>query len=212
MKSLLHVGCGPASIKDLPGYFQNNDWQEIRLDIDEGASPDIVASILDMGLIEDGSIDALFSSHNIEHVYSHEVPVVLAEFSRVLSTDGVAVIRCPDIQSVAAAVASGALLEPLYDSAAGPIAAIDIMYGLRSAVAAGNHFMAHKTAFTARSLASALLEAGFVTVRVARDAVYGLHALAYKFQPSDALINELAAYVFPVPDSLINLETFVSSK
>ena len=45
------------------------------------------------------SLDAVFSSHNIENLYPHEVPVALSEFLRVLKPDGFVVITCPDLQS-----------------------------------------------------------------------------------------------------------------
>ena len=40
-----------------------------------------------MSAVADKSVDAIFSSHNIEHVYPHEVEKVLKEFLRVLSDD-----------------------------------------------------------------------------------------------------------------------------
>ena len=104
MKLVLHVGCGPADISSMPSYFRDGSWQEIRFDIDAAVSPDIVGSILDMGILESGSFDALFSSHNIEHLLPHEVPVALGEFNRVLKGDGVLVVKCPDLESVAEAI------------------------------------------------------------------------------------------------------------
>ncbi|MDO8705893.1 MAG: methyltransferase domain-containing protein [Sulfuricaulis sp.] len=59
----------------------------------------------DMSAVATGSVDAVYSSHNIEHLYPHEVPVALAEFRRVLRGDGLLVIACPDLQSVCALVA-----------------------------------------------------------------------------------------------------------
>jgi len=44
MKTLLHVGCASLSITDLKG-FNNNDWNEIRLDIDKRVNPDIVGTL-----------------------------------------------------------------------------------------------------------------------------------------------------------------------
>jgi len=41
MKTFLNVGCGPKSELKIRG-FDNDDWKEIRLDIDEGVNPDIV--------------------------------------------------------------------------------------------------------------------------------------------------------------------------
>ncbi|HEV8034172.1 MAG TPA: hypothetical protein VGP75_05035, partial [Yoonia sp.] len=54
-----------------------------------------------------GSMDALFSSRNVEHLYPHEMPVAFGEFHKVLAEDGFAIITCPDLKSVAALVFRG---------------------------------------------------------------------------------------------------------
>lgn len=208
VKKVLHVGCGPATLSSLPPYFQTGEWGEIRLDIDESVSPDVIGTILDMGLIDDGSVDAIYSSHNIEHVYPHEVNAALTEFRRVLKESGVAVISCPDIQSVAQAVAAGNLMEPLYVSPAGPISAIDIMYGHRASMEAGNLFMAHRTAFTSASLAAQLMGAGFTTIVVARDKIYGLHAVAYPHAPSDQIVEQDCSQCIPPPSALLEMTRY----
>ena len=107
------------------------------MDIDPGVDPDIVGTMTDMAAVPTASVDAVFSSHNIEHLYSHEVPVALGEFIRVLRPDGFAVITCPDLQSVARLIAEDKLIETAYVSPAGPIAPLDIVYGYRPALAAG---------------------------------------------------------------------------
>ena len=105
MKRFLHVGCGPARKADTTSGFQTPEWQEVRFDIDPSVEPDIIGTITDMANVPTGSFDAIYSSHNIEHVYFHEVVTVFREFHRVLADDGFAVITCPDLQSVCAAVA-----------------------------------------------------------------------------------------------------------
>ena len=109
MKTLLNVGCGFSNKSELKG-FDNDDWKEIRLDIDSTVKPDIVGTLTDMSLIETGSVDAIYSAHNIEHVFPYEVPIVLKEFYRVLKDDGMVVLRCPDLQSVCAAVIDDKLI------------------------------------------------------------------------------------------------------
>lgn len=203
MQQILHVGCGPARLNSLPAYFQSGDWQEVRLDIDQNVQPDVVGTILDMALIADESVDAVYSSHNIEHVFPHEVLKALYEFNRVLRHDGIAVILCPNIQAVAKAVAEGNLMEPLYHSPAGPISAIDIMYGHRAAIAAGQVYMAHKTAFTSSTIASHLRHAGFATVVVAEDTIYGLHCIAYKTARSSAAMEDDCSKCFPPRNALV---------
>ena len=132
MKTFLHVGCGPQNKSQIKG-FNNDSWKEIRFDIDKKVNPDIVGTLLDMSAVETGSVDAIYSSHNIEHVFPHEVPIVLREFHRVLKDDGMVVLVCPDLQSVCEAVVDDKLLQPLYESPAGPISPIDILYGHRPA-------------------------------------------------------------------------------
>lgn len=192
MKHFLHVGCGSQhKDKTTPGFNQDH-WQETRLDIDPGARPDIIGSMTDMPAVATDSMDALYSSHNIEHLYAHEVPLALKEFHRVLKADGYVVINCPDLQSVCRYVADNRLLEPLYVSEAGPIAAIDILYGLRPALAAGKHYMAHRCGFTRDSLSAALGQAGFITVvALARPAHVDLWAIASKANLDDQAVMAL---------------------
>ena len=87
MKTFLHVGCGPQDKTNIHG-FNNDNWKEIRFDIDKNVNPDIVGTLTDMKLVKTNSVDAIYSSHNIEHVFPHEVPIVLKEFHRVLKDDG----------------------------------------------------------------------------------------------------------------------------
>ena len=160
LKTLLHVGCASLNISHLKGFIID-DWTEIRFDIDESRNPDIVGTLTDMSLVQTESVDAIYSAYNIDHIYPHEVPTALSEFFRVLKDDGMAIIKCPDIQSVCEAVAKGKLLEPFYNSPVGPISPIDILFGNRKAVAKGNEFMAKKGGFIYSVLDRALHQAGF---------------------------------------------------
>jgi len=180
MLRVLHVGCGPANPKKLPQLFRSADWQEIRLDIDPAVAPDILGTMTDMAEVADGSMDALYSSHNVEHLYAHEVPLAFAEFFRVLKPGGFAVVTCPDLQSLGQLLAEGKLEDQAYVSPAGPITPLDILYGLRTAVARGNHFMAHKTGYTNQTLGHKLVQAGFGPVRVSKGQCFDLWARADK--------------------------------
>lgn len=180
LRTVLHVGCGMADPRKLPAaFFEPGAWREVRLDIDPGVAPDIVATITDMGMVESGGVDAVWSAHNLEHLFAHEVPLALAEFRRVLRPEGFALITVPDLQQAAELVAQDRLAEAAYISPAGPIAPLDMLYGHGAAIAAGNHFMGHRTGFTARTLEIALRQAGFGLVRVIRDNAFALWATAY---------------------------------
>ncbi|HYE51118.1 MAG TPA: methyltransferase domain-containing protein [Azospirillaceae bacterium] len=189
-RTVLHVGCGVANPAKLHPAFRGEDWKEVRLDIDPGVRPDIVASMTDMSAVPDASMDGLFSSHNIEHLYPHEVPVALAEFRRVLKPTGFALITLPDLQAIAQLVAEDKLEEPAYVSPAGPISPLDMMYGYRPALARGNLFMAHRTGFTARTLGQHLVQAGFGEVRLAKGGNFDLWAQAFVTPPKAAAAEQ----------------------
>ncbi|MBS1869522.1 MAG: methyltransferase domain-containing protein [Actinobacteria bacterium] len=167
---MLHVGCGPPAADNLHERFHGAEWRELRLDIDRAQLPDIVADMIDMReTVPSASVDALWSSHNIEHVFAHEVPQVFGEFLRVLRPGGLALITTPDLQRAAERIASGRLDDALYESEAGPITPLDMVYGHGREISRGFHFMAHRTGYTARSLERRLRDAGFVDVRVRRE-------------------------------------------
>lgn len=197
-KKFLHVGCSRARQKDVSPGLRGGDWQEIRLDIDPNAAPDIVADMLDMAPVPSQAVEALYSSHNIEHLYPHEVPRALGEFYRVLKDDGFAVITCPDLQSLGERLAAGEIEQPLYVSPAGPIAPLDVLYGHRPALQAGNLFMAHRCGFTLNSLLALLRAAGFASVAGYRQsAAFALWVVAAKNKLSDKELRALAAVHLP---------------
>ena len=199
MKRFLHVGCGQAKKQDTTKEFNSDNWIEVRFDIDPAVNPDIQGTMTDLSLVESGSFDALFSSHNIEHLYAHEVDLALAEFLRVLSPGGYLVLTCPDLQSVCELVAKDKLLDKAYMSPAGPISPVDIIYGYRPSIASGNTFMAHKFGFTKRTLTDHLISAGFKAVACVKrhPPKFDLWALATKSKIDKKELLEIAKRHFP---------------
>jgi SAM-dependent methyltransferase len=197
MKTFLHVGCGPQKKSQIQG-FNKDSWKEIRFDIDKNVNPDIVGTLTDMKSVETGSVDAIYSSHNIEHIFPHEVPIALKEFYRVLKEDGIVVITCPDLQSAGEAIVQDKLFESLYESTMGSVTAFDILYGHRKTTADGNVFMIHKGGFTYSSLNSSFFKAGF-------KARYGgrrpqgcdLFLVAFKQKKPEEEIKKIANPFFP---------------
>lgn len=199
MPILLHVGCGSKTKAQTTRGFNRPEWSELRLDIDAAAQPDIVGTMTDMGRVASASVDAVYSSHNIEHLYPHEVPLALAEFRRVLRPQGFLVVTCPDLQSVAALVAQDKLAEPAYTSPAGPISPLDILYGHRPDLARGNLHMAHRTGFTRRLLLETLQASGFPQVAAMQRAQYfDLWAVAGVARRDPAAFQQLAMEHLPV--------------
>lgn len=204
-KTILYVGPGHRSNgAKLPVAFQGTDWKELRLDIDPTNEPDIVGSMLDMAAVANESVDAIYSAHNIEHVYAHEVPQVLSEFLRVLKPDGFLIVTCPDLQSVCQLVAEDKLGDAAYQSPAGPITPLDILYGQGAALAAGHQYLAHKTGFTLKTLTQALHTAGFA-MSAGKRRLKGLDlwVVASKGPMAEAALRELAGKVLPGRMTLI---------
>jgi len=158
----LHVGCGAKTAMSTP--FAGLPWKEVRFDINPDTKPDLIGTMTNMNPVESSSMDGLYSSHTIQHLYPYEVEAALKEFRRVLKDDGFAVITCPDLKSVCTLVANDFLVEAAYLSPSGPIAAIDMLYGQRAALQAGNHYMAHRCGFTEKVLIATLQQAGFAQV------------------------------------------------
>jgi predicted SAM-dependent methyltransferase len=176
---VLNVGCGYPLRTRLHSYFRNDSWREVRLDIDPAVKPDICCSMIEMTPVATASVDAVWSSHNLEHLHRHEVPRALGEFCRVLRPRGLLLITLPDLQRVAELIVNDTIEEPAYVSPSGPITPLDMIFGHSASIAQGHVHMAHKTGFTAKSLQHALAEAGFVDV-VLRRSPFDLWARATK--------------------------------
>ena len=199
MQTFLHVGCGPKLKSQTTCGFNTSEWHELRLDIDPSAGPDIVGTMTDMSAIASASVDAIFSSHNIEHLYPHEVPRALSEFKRVLQPGGFVVLTCPDLQSVCELVAQDRLTETAYISPAGAIAPLDILYGHRPSMQQGNLFMAHRTGFTLKVLLATLKAAGYRSILGLRRGhpAYDLWAVASVAARDKHQMRMLAELHFP---------------
>lgn len=200
-KRLLHVGCGHATLANIPvEAFQNSGWQELRLDADASVQPDIEATMTQMGAVPSGYADALYSSHGIEHLYWHDVPAALAEFFRVLKDGGFAVITCPDLQAAAAMIAEDRLFDAAYESPVGTITPFDILYSYRPFVEQNPQWMSHHCGFTLSSLTRVLRDAGFPSVAgFRRPGAFDLWVIASKTPHSDDEMRSLAkTYLVPV--------------
>jgi predicted SAM-dependent methyltransferase len=200
MPTFLHVGCGPERQYATTREFDSSDWVEIRLDIDPGVKPDVVSSMTQMDAVETGSMDAVFSSRNLEHLHPHEVPMALSEFARVLKPEGYLVITCLDIQEISTWIAEDKLMHTAYTSAAGPIRPLDMIFGLQKALARGDMHMAHRCGFTQSVLVASLKSSGFSTVAsMRRPNMFDLWALACKSPLAAEHLNGLATSHFPLP-------------
>jgi ubiquinone/menaquinone biosynthesis C-methylase UbiE len=144
---------------------------ETRLDADERCSPDIIATMTDMGDI--GQFDIVFCSHALEHLAPSDVMKALAEFRRVLRPSGAVMVFVPDLQDVKPT------FDPLYESPMGPVCGHDMIYG-HTLAAESNPYMRHLTGFVEETLRGALTQAQFRNVRVERFAPFNLFGVGTK--------------------------------
>lgn len=183
-KKVLNVG---GNSKEIPMPAEYAEFQQLWLDIDPKVKPDILCDARKLSNLNAGQIDAVYCSHNLEHYYRHDVPKVLAGFLHVLKNDGFAQIRVPDIDAVMRAVIEKNLDidDVLYDSPAGPIMVLDVIYGYSVEIErSGNDFFAHKTGFTEKSLIKVLKQAGFNKIFHFIGNLE-INAIAFKTEPDD---------------------------
>jgi len=187
---VLSAGSGPNSAVPPHPVFQG--WHVVRLDIDPRVQPDIVADVVNLQTaVASASFNAVWTSHNIEHLPDHDVPKALSEFKRVLRPDGFLFVTTPDLQQLARSIASGDLDSVLYQSPAGPIAALDILFGHRKSIERGYGFMAHRTGFTTTRLGQLMTRAGFKEVWVGSGSRFDLWAIGLLERTDAALLKKL---------------------
>jgi len=178
---VLNVGCGYCTLDQNPyagETFEN--WEEIRLDINSDAKPDIVNDVTDMKDVQNSSFDAIYSQHLLEHLFTEDVDVALNEFYRVLKKGGFVALFLPDFDKVVQEILKdGDLERVLYVSTGGVIRVIDVIFGYEKAIHAGNHYMMHKTAFNEKTIRNKLDKAGFCNIKIIKD-LYDMWITAYK--------------------------------
>lgn len=156
-KRVLHAGCGHET---LPPYLGH--CEEVRLDIDPAAKPDILA---DMACLpaDLGPYDAVYTCHSLEHLYPYDVLPCLDGFRRVLKPGGVVIVLVPDLEGVLPTD------EVLYTTLGGAaVTGLDMYYGLGAALRE-MPYMAHHCGFVRDTLKRVLESAGFKNVVVHRQ-------------------------------------------
>jgi predicted SAM-dependent methyltransferase len=130
--------------------------------VDLSGRADVTADVRSLPF-PDEHADCLYASHLLEHFDEHELPVLLAEWRRVLKRDGRLVIEVPDIHQVAQRIVENGVDAVLYQAPAGQsIRAQDALYGWQERISEGLELMRHKIGFDGVKLGQVLQAAGFV--------------------------------------------------
>lgn len=194
MKKVLNVG---GNSKDIPLPEAYAGWEHVLLDISSRGNPDVVCDARELTGLPAAGYDSVYCSHNLEHYYRHDARKVLAGFRHVLTPDGFAFIRVPDMAGLFRHVVAKNLDidDFLYQSPAGPITVRDVIYGYAPEIEqTGNDFFAHKSGFTQKSLMNFLRENGFPWVF---SGIHNLEVIAYAFKEKP---GEYARKLLGLPD------------
>ena len=132
----LHLCCGD---KKLPGF--------LGVDIREEVDPDIVASVDDLNMIDDGLAEEIYFCHGFEHIPVASAEMCLHELRRVLKPGGCLRLALPDFEA----------LSRLY------VAGFARMEEIRPAIHGGQDYVhnTHYASWDIKSLATLLQRCGF---------------------------------------------------
>lgn len=162
----------------LPKIFDPKQWQEI-IASPQDPKAQLQTDLRGMVDLPDQGCDAIWNAGSFGYLQAHEVVAVLRELHRALVRGGVLMFNVTDMQRVGTVLAQGKIEHQLYNSAAGGIAAVDLIYGHRRAIQSGRDDLKINTGFTAGSIANKATSVGFGEVEVRRDG-WMLHVVARK--------------------------------
>ena len=140
----LNLGCGK---KKMEGF----------VNIDLHPDADVVHDIRDLSMYEDETAELIVALHVIEHFYCWEVQDILKEWLRVLKPGCCLLLAAPHLEKCLANI-----LHPNKIPRMG-------MYGLFGDPGHADPLMMHKWAYTPKTLAFSLSEAGFENISEVQD-------------------------------------------
>jgi hypothetical protein len=187
-RKVLNVG---GNSKQIPLPIQYEKFEHLLLDIDPTGDPDVLCDSRELTKLDSAQFDMIYCSHNLEHYYEHDVRLVLNGFMHVIKSGGGIHLIVPDMQTVFQTIIEKKLdiNDVLYESALGPIRVIDVIYGYSKQIeSSGVDFFAHKTGFSMKSLAKAVINAGFEFIHSQRSG-FNLILIAFKNKPDKELTD-----------------------
>tara|TARA_R110000787_G_C13437234_1_gene446052 strand:- start:2848 stop:3402 length:555 start_codon:yes stop_codon:yes gene_type:complete len=143
-KSKLHLGCGWRDFGSDWTHIDDGDYRHL----------DFKSNIIELPMIEDGSIDIIYASHVIAYFNRDEIRDVLEEWKRTLKVGGVLRIATPDFYCIT----------KLYND--GKIDIEGIVGPLYGKMGMDGNIIYHKTTYDFESLKLVLRSCGFINVKL----------------------------------------------
>jgi predicted SAM-dependent methyltransferase len=140
----LHIGCGDQK---LPGF--------INIDLVYSPAVDIICDAKNLALFDDNSINEIYASHVLEHIYPYQIAETLHEWHRVLVTGGILRLAVPNFDA----------LISLYNTTHDLNIVLGLLYGRGCKYPLGEN-ATHKTVYTFNSLKRILLHNNFSKIEL----------------------------------------------
>lgn len=83
---------------NIGGTEQRDGWKIFN--VNAGPHVDFVGDILDLSRFADGSVDEIYASHVLEHVWLEQAKAVLRAFARILAPGGRLMLSVPDLPTL----------------------------------------------------------------------------------------------------------------
>lgn len=182
---VLNIGSGSTSVHDFTHVFKG--WKELRLDL-YVESADIKCDIVSLESVPNNSVDAVWACHVIEHLEWYQLPETFRNIMRVLKSSGVAIVRVPDIGSIAHLIKED-LLTPVYTTDSGlDVCPIDMLYGHRG-LQEHTQGQNHKIGFTLKSMNQILNNLNINAYTASKN--YEIYAILYKDVVPTEILNSI---------------------
>lgn len=147
----LKLNIGAGSVRR-PGF--------LSVDVRPECNPDIVSVAWDLAVVEEGSVQEIYSRHMLEHLDPHDAVRTIQRWFTVLAPGGSLNIIVPDLAYHARQIL-GAVKSSFADQEHHALASI---YGWRDETRGGNREDAHRWGYTEETLCRLLRKAGFVHI------------------------------------------------
>lgn len=151
----LNLGCGPLPIH--PQHYEimtGEGWVLVDKYVKDDQIKNWDAEVLSE--VDNRSVDAIYSSHLLEHISHTKLQDVLSQWGKKLRSGGELILNVPDLKWICRAVLRGDG-SSYYDRFWGEHGIISCLYGSQS-----HEGEYHKSGFTEESISFLLSSSGFV--------------------------------------------------